>query len=82
MQEMRKNERFCAFALKRGRIKEMVMFCAPLSERSCGKLDHHFSPRGFSAPALSRATDRKTAPHYCAERKPRALVFTRKAVMS
>ncbi len=82
MRQMRKLERFCTFELKRGRIKEMVMFCAPLSERSCSKKDHHFLLRGCSAPALSRATDRKTAPHYCAATTPRALVFARKAVMS
>ena len=82
MPQMRKYDRFCAFAPKRGRIKEMVLVCAPLSERSCSNSDHHFSPRGCSAPALPRATDRKTAPHVFAEGKPRALVSARKAVMS
>ncbi|MEL6467774.1 MAG: hypothetical protein AAFQ58_22650 [Pseudomonadota bacterium] len=77
-----KYERFCAFAPKRGRMKVMVMLCAPLSERSCSKNDHHFSPRSHSAQALSRATDRKTALHVCADEKPPCAFSTRKAVMS
>ncbi|MCR9087541.1 MAG: hypothetical protein NXH97_12455 [Rhodobacteraceae bacterium] len=76
------SQRFCAFAPKRGKMKERVMLCAQLSERSCSKRDYHFSPRSHSAQASQRATDRKTAPHIWADAKPRVLVFTRKAVMS
>lgn len=82
MQQVREGGRFCAFAPKRGKIKEMVMFCVPLSERSCRRLDHHCSPRGCSAPAFSREADRKMKPCQRMAKKARAQSSARKAVMS
>jgi len=73
---------FCANATCGGTMEEVMIFRTSLSERNCSITDYHFSPRGYSTPAFSRAMDRKTTPHMSTEHQARALVETRKAVKS
>ena len=52
------NAAFCKSYLQYANIKGVMMRCARLSERSCSKYDHHYSPGSCSAPALPRVTNK------------------------
>lgn len=52
------NAAICKIYLQYAKMKGVMMRCTRLSERSCSKFDHHYSPDGCSAPALPRVTNK------------------------